>query len=72
MHRSNSITLLIRRRVPISAVSIDKKELELAREVINKIDDYFEYAFVSKDDQEVVQKILTDYTAELVKLHLDL
>ena len=53
-------------------MSIDKKELELAREVINKIDDYFEYAFVSKDDQEVVQKILTDYTAELVKLHLDL
>jgi hypothetical protein len=44
-------------------------ELELAREALNKIDDYFEYAYVSKDDQEVVHEILQEYTAKLVALY---
>lgn len=56
-------------RILISALSIEKKELELARDTINRIDDYFEYSYVSKDDQEVVQKILDEHTKKLTELY---
>ena len=47
--------------------SIANKRLALYQKAINKIDDYFEYAMVSEEDQEAVHKILLDLTKALTK-----
>lgn len=43
------------------------KRVEIYREAINEIDDYFEYANDSEVDKKVVRKILSDLTEKLVK-----
>lgn len=41
---------------------------QLYQAAIKKLDDYFEYTFVSRDDQVFVHKVLSDLTDDIKKL----
>ena len=46
-----------------------QEEIEILRRTINRIDDYFEYMYKSKEDREQVHKAFAIMTKELQELY---